>query len=100
MPNDIGGGPQSRPSADAAGTFAAVTASVERRTGRFTARGGIRLDAARGIHAWQPRLHMGVDLGQQWSLGLALGRTARLYHVINEALPDVEEILSVYDLWR
>ncbi len=100
MTNDIRGGPQSAPSADAASTFAAVTASVERHTGRFTARGGIRLDASRGIHAWQPRLHTGVDLGHQWSLGLALGRTARLYHVINEALPDVEEILSVYDLWR
>ncbi|HEY3219628.1 MAG TPA: carboxypeptidase-like regulatory domain-containing protein [Gemmatimonadales bacterium] len=100
MTNDIRGGPQSAPSVDAASTFAAATASVERHTGRFTARGGVRLDAARGIHAWQPRLHLGLDLGHEWSLGFALGRTARLYHVINEAVPGVEEILSIYDLWR
>jgi hypothetical protein len=100
MSNDIRGGPQSAPSVAAASTFAAATASVERHTGRLTARAGIRVDAAPGIQAWQPRLHLGVDLGHDWSLGFALGRTARLYHVINEVLPDVEEILSVYDLWR
>ena len=100
MSNDIRGGPQSAPSVDAASTVAAATASVARHTGRFTARAGIRLDATPGIQAWQPRLHLGIDLGREWSLGVAVGRTARLYHVINEVLPDVEEILSVYDLWR
>jgi TonB-dependent Receptor Plug Domain len=100
MSNDIRGGPQSAPNVDAASTFAAATASVARHTGRFTARAGIRLDATPGIQAWQPRLHLGIDLGREWSLGVAVGRTARLYHVINEVLPGVEEILSVYDLWR
>jgi hypothetical protein len=100
MINQIEGGIHSAPSVDAAGTFGAATATLERRTGRLTIRAGLRLDADRHIRAWQPRLHIGTDLGDGWSLGVATGRTARLYHIINEVLPGVEDILSIYDLWR
>ncbi len=100
MSNDILGGPQSAPGVDATGTFGAFSAAVERRTGRLTVRAGLRLDANERMAAWQPRFHVGTDLGAGWSLGAAAGRTARLYHVINEVLPGAEDILSVYDLWR
>lgn len=100
MINQIEGGIHSAPSVDAAGTFGAATATLERRTGRLTIRAGLRLDADRQIRAWQPRLHVGTDLGGGWSLGVAAGQTARLYHIINEVLPGVEDILSIYDLWR
>ena len=100
MINAIQGGSHAAPSVDAAGTFGAGTATLERRTGRLTIRTGLRLDAGDQIHAWQPRLHVGADLGEGWSLGFAAGRTARLYHIINEVLPSAEDILSIYDLWR
>lgn len=98
--NAIQGGVHAAPSVDAAGTFGAATATLERRTGRLTIRAGLRLDAGRGIHTWQPRLHVGSDLGSGWSLGVISGRTARLYHILNEVVPGAEEILSIYDLWR
>jgi CarboxypepD_reg-like domain len=100
MENRIEGGDQSAPSADVAGLVGAATAGFEHRAGRLAVRLGLRLDADRAVQAWQPRVRFGTDLGGGWSLGLAAGRTARLYHVIPEVLPGVEDILSVYDLWR
>jgi hypothetical protein len=100
MKNQIQGGDQSAPSADVAGIVGAVTAGLEHHAGPLAVRFGVRLDADRAVHVLQPRLRLGADLGGGWSLGLAAGRTARLYHVIPETLPEVEDILSVYDLWR
>jgi hypothetical protein len=100
MQNRIEGGDQSAPSADVAGFVGAATAGYEHRAGRLAVRLGVRLDADRAVQVWQPRLRFGTELGGGWSLGVAAGRTARLYHVIPEVLPGVEDILSVYDLWR
>lgn len=100
MSNEILGGAYSAPSVDDAGAFGAVSAVLEHRTGRLTVRPGLRLDANAHIQAWQPRLHVGADIGSGWSMGVAVGRTARLYHVINENVPGMEDILSIYDLWR
>jgi hypothetical protein len=100
MQNRIEGGDQSAPSADVAGLVGAATAGFEHRAGRLAVRLGLRLDADRAVQVWQPRVRFGTDLGGGWSLGVAAGRTARLYHVIPEVLPGVEDILSVYDLWR
>jgi hypothetical protein len=100
LSNEILGGPQSAPGVDATGTFGAFSTSFEHRASRVTLRAGLRLDANDSVHAWQPRIHVGTDLGAGWSAGAAVGRTARLYHVINEVLPGAEDILSVYDLWR
>jgi len=100
MINAIQGGRHAAPSVDAGGTFGVATAALEHRTGRLTIRPGLRVDIGPGINAWQPRVHIGSDLGHSWSLGIAAGRTARLYHIINEVLPAAEDILSIYDLWR
>jgi hypothetical protein len=100
MSNEILGGPQSAPGVDARGAFVALSSAFERRASRVTLRAGLRLDANESVQAWQPRVHLGTDLGSGWSLGVAAGRTARLYHVINEVLPGVEDIFSIYDLWR
>jgi hypothetical protein len=100
MQNQIRGGDQSAPSAEVTGFVGAATAGVEHRAGRLALRLGLRLDADRAVQAWQPRLRIGADLGRGWSLGVAAGRTTRLYHVLAEVLPEVEDILSVYDLWR
>ena len=100
MLNEIESGTRAAPSNETAGAVTAITASVERRASRFAARLGLRADIARDVQAWQPRARLGFDLGRRWSVGVAAGRTARLYHIINEVLPDAEEILSIYDLWR
>ncbi|MGH7699291.1 MAG: hypothetical protein ACREMJ_02055 [Gemmatimonadales bacterium] len=100
MLNRVTGGELSAPSARSDGLVATVTAGLHHRAGRATARLGMRLDTDGVVRAWQPRIRLGLDLGRGWSLGVAAGRTAKLYHVIAEVVPGVEDIVSVYDLWR
>ena len=98
--NRITGGDLSAPGSDAAGLVGALFTTVSHRTGPLSARLGVRLDADGAVLAWQPRVRLGADLGRGWSAGLAAGRTARLYHVMPDYIPDIGEVLSVYDFWR
>ncbi|HXF94891.1 MAG TPA: carboxypeptidase-like regulatory domain-containing protein [Gemmatimonadales bacterium] len=100
MRNRVTGGDRAAPGARSDGMVTALTAGLHHRAGPASARVGLRLDADGVVHAWQPRIRLGLDLGRGWALGVAAGRTARLYHVIAEVLPGVEDVASVYDLWR
>jgi hypothetical protein len=100
MLNRIDGGVLSAPDADVDGVVGAGDATIEHRAGRVAVRVGVRVDANADVTAWQPRLRLGARVSREWSIALAAGRTARLYHVIPEVLPEIEDILSVYDLWR
>lgn len=58
---------------------------------------GLRYDVAGNAHALQPRFRGEWPAGKGWSLGGALGRSARLYHAISD--PHGEPELVFYDLW-
>lgn len=65
--------------------------------GRASLQVGMRLDAAGDIRAWQPRARLAMPLARGASLGIALGRTARLYHLLAD--PQAEPELVFYDFW-
>ena len=58
---------------------------------------GVRLDVAGTTGAWQPRARAAVPIATGASLGLAAGRTARLYHLVADPLPEPD--FAFYDFW-
>jgi len=65
--------------------------------GRASLQAGIRMDAAGGARAWQPRGRIALPLAPDASLGVAAGRTAMLYHLVSA--PHAEPDLAFYDFW-
>lgn len=65
--------------------------------GRTSLQAGVRLDAAGGRRVVQPRVRASVPIAAGVSLGVALGRTARLYHLVAD--PQSEPELVFYDFW-
>ena len=75
------------------GLYGEWTAAV----GRLSLQTGARLDAAGGTRAFQPRARLSLPLARSASLGVALGRTARLYHLVTD--PQAEPEIAFYDFW-
>lgn len=88
--------------------FAAV--DVDLRRSEFSAYGewshavgsaslqlGLRVDLAGSTHVWQPRGEARLPLADGLTLGVALGRTGRLYHLVSESRPEPD--LAFYDFW-
>lgn len=71
--------------------------SVSRLWGPMTVDLGLRYDGAGTVGAWQPRLRGELRLDGGWSLGMGVGRSARLYHSVSD--PGSEPELVFYDLW-
>ncbi len=65
--------------------------------GRTSWQAGLRLDAAGDRRVLQPRARLAVPLATGASLGVAVGRTARLYHLVTD--PQSEPELAFYDFW-
>ncbi|MEX2155783.1 MAG: hypothetical protein WD773_02960 [Gemmatimonadales bacterium] len=75
------------------GAFGELTVGV----GRASLQTGIRLDAAGQVHVLQPRARLAMSLGPHTSVGIAVGRTARLFHLVSD--PQSEPDLAFYDFW-
>jgi CarboxypepD_reg-like domain/TonB-dependent Receptor Plug Domain len=75
------------------GFYSSVTFTL----GRASLQAGGRLDVAGGATVFQPRARVAVPLGTAASLGFAVGRTARLYHLVAD--PEPEPNLAFYDFW-
>ncbi len=75
------------------GLYAEGTAAV----GRGTLQVGVRLDAAGSTSAVQPRARIALPIARDASLGVAVGRTARLFHLVTD--PQAEPDLAFYDFW-
>lgn len=58
---------------------------------------GARVDGSGGVVAWQPRLRVAQPLSDAVTLGLAAGRTARLFQMVSD--PESEPDLAFYDFW-
>lgn len=58
---------------------------------------GLRADLAGPTHALQPRVRAELPIGKGWTLGAAVGRSARLYHTASD--PATTDELVLYDLW-
>lgn len=58
---------------------------------------GARLDAAGAVRPFQPRARVSIPLLSGTSIGVAVGRTARLYHLVSD--PQSEPELAFYDFW-
>ena len=58
---------------------------------------GGRLDAAGGVSVLQPRARLALPLARDVSLGVALGRTSRMFHLVTD--PQAEPELAFYDFW-
>ncbi len=58
---------------------------------------GTRVDAAGSKAVWAPRLRVAQPLWGAASLGMALGRTSQLFHVVSD--PQSEPDLAFYDFW-
>ncbi|HET7042820.1 MAG TPA: TonB-dependent receptor plug domain-containing protein, partial [Gemmatimonadales bacterium] len=71
--------------------------SWSERVGRVEVELGVRFDGSAGAGAWQPRARGDWDLGKGWSVGVAAGRSARLYQTVSD--PNGEPELVFYDLW-
>lgn len=68
------------------------------RIGAMRVNWGARYDRAGGIGAFQPRLRAELPVGSGWTLGAAVGRSARLYHQVTDPRSTADFIL--YDLWK
>lgn len=75
------------------GAFSELTVAL----GRGSLQAGVRLDAAGPAHVLQPRGRAVMPLGTDASLGVAIGRTARLFHLVSD--PRSEPDLAFYDFW-
>ncbi len=71
--------------------------NLARQIGPATIEGAVRLDAAGGRKAIQPRLHARWALHRRVELSAAVGRTSRLFHVLSEARSEPE--FDFLDFW-
>lgn len=58
---------------------------------------GARVDAAGDALEFQPRLSARVPLSESVSLGTSTGRSARLFHLVSDPIPEPD--LAFYDFW-
>lgn len=82
---------------DDARTELGAYASWSDHLGSGSVEAGLRYDLAGKVDALQPRLRAEWPFGRGWSVGGAVGRSARLYHAISD--PHGEPELVFYDLW-
>ena len=74
-----------------------VYAEITRTLGRASLQAGARLDAAGETRVWQPRARVAMPVATGVSVGLAAGRTTRLYHLVSD--PQSEPDFAFYDFW-
>lgn len=58
---------------------------------------GARFDAAGDVFVLQPRAVARISLGTGASLGFGAGRSARLFHLVSDPIPEPD--LAFYDFW-
>jgi hypothetical protein len=75
------------------GTYADAALTI----GRSTVQGGLRLDMAAGTRVLEPRFRIAVPISSGVTLGAAIGRSSRLYHVVSD--PQSEPDVAFYDFW-
>ncbi len=75
------------------GMYAELTETL----GRASLQVGLRMDGAGKTRVWQPRTRVAVPLATGVSLGVAVGRTAMLHHLVSD--PQSEPDLAFYDFW-
>ncbi|HTK56176.1 MAG TPA: TonB-dependent receptor [Gemmatimonadales bacterium] len=87
------------PADDAFSTFEmGAYGSWADRIGAMRVNLGARYDRAGGVGALQPRLRAELPVGANWTLGAAVGRSARFYHQVTDPRTTADFIL--YDLWK
>ena len=74
-----------------------VYAEITKTLGRASLQAGTRLDAAGETRVWQPRARVALPVATGVSVGLAVGRTTRLYHLVSD--PQSEPDFAFYDFW-
>lgn len=75
------------------GLYSELTATL----GRASLQAGVRLDAGGNTRVWQPRARLAIPVAAGASVGAAVGRTARLYHLVSD--PMSEPDFAFYDFW-
>ncbi len=72
-------------------------AQLEQSVGGATVQIGLRGEASPSVTSWQPRVRIHLPLGSNLGLGVGVGRTARLFHLISD--PRSEPDVAFYDFW-
>jgi hypothetical protein len=72
-------------------------AELTRTLGRALLQAGVRLDAGGDTRVLQPRARLAIPIAAGASVGVAVGRTARLYHLVSD--PMSEPDFAFYDFW-
>lgn len=96
--NRIAGGGLPLPPLDASGWGLGTWAGISRHWGRLHTHVGARVDLDSATTLLQPNARLTTDLGGRWSLGVAFGRSAKLYHTITNLAPEPD--LIFLDVWR
>jgi len=98
MVNEFTGGFLTPPNLDVTTLSGALFAGVDVRSAIVGAHVGTRVDVDSASVALQPRARLGIALGGSWVLGIAAGRSAKLYHLISDPQPEPDPLF--YDIWR